>query len=254
MRNFKNIASIILIILASVYLTFLIDLYTLNTWLKRVFVFCYFLVVSYIALHLYSRSKDKNKHTIIPLLCAIALVVFLQNSFLPTKAENIIYIESVTVSDNTQDIKEAWLVGLEIDGQQKQLSELEISDNVKWKYETSCDDYYFAPIENDKNNLLSFTVIGNEIKLSFGINSWSGRVRVFDNNGLEEFVILQSNENDVIQKSITLTKEYSVFERILYNAGSIIVFTFLFKIVFLSVLNFIDKKRASAKKHSEAET
>ena len=45
------------IILASIYLTFIIDVYTLNTVPKRVFVFCYFLLMGHVALFLKKKLQ-----------------------------------------------------------------------------------------------------------------------------------------------------------------------------------------------------
>ena len=197
MKNLKNIASFTLIILASVYLTFLIDTQTLNTWLKRIFVFCYFVIVSCASFYYYNKTKTK-RFTLIPALCAIAIVFLWQNTFLPTKEEHTIYIQSIEIEESEnketegeepERVKEAWFVDLAIDGEAVPLSSLLIDENRKWLHANDYDDYLFCPahdgVTDPKDNLLAFTVVGNEIKLVFGANTWSGRVSIYyyENDG-----------------------------------------------------------------------
>ena len=239
MKNLKTIASFVLIILASIYLTFLIDLSTLNTWLKRVYVFCYFIIMSCLAVYIYRKYSKISKYTLISLLCAVALVIIGQNVFLPTKGEHVIYIQSTEASDG--NFQEAWFVDIEVDGEKKALSSLEINDKVNWTYSADYDDYFFAPGVNN-GNIISFTVIAKEVKLSFGTNEWSENVRVYDNYECDEIISLYSEEKSVVDKTVSTAKVYTIFERILYNIGSIIVFTFVFEIVILFISKFIRKK------------
>ena len=39
----NKISIVVFVILASIYLTFIVDVFTLNTMLKRIFIFCYFI-------------------------------------------------------------------------------------------------------------------------------------------------------------------------------------------------------------------
>ncbi len=268
-KKIKFVGVIVSIILASVYLTFLIDTYTLNTWLKRIFIFCYFVVVSCSAFYYYNKTKTR-KFTLIPLLCAVAIVFLLQNTFLPTKEEHTIYIQSIEIeagsndekqdeADDEERIKEAWLVDLEVDGQNTALSKLLINDNRQWSHADDYDDYFFRPAYGEKDprdNLLSFTVVGNEIKLTFGANTWSGRVCIYyyENDGKtiaysEEISLYNEDmENDRLDKTLNIEREYSIFERILYSAGAVVVLTFAFKVLFLAVLHSVDKKKSTKEK------
>ena len=49
MRKSKNYLELLAIVLAALYITFLIDLHTLETSLQRVFIFCYFVVMVVLA-------------------------------------------------------------------------------------------------------------------------------------------------------------------------------------------------------------
>ncbi len=236
------------VILVSIYLTFLIDTYTLNTWLKRAFVFCYFVVISCLALWLYTKMA-KRKMTLIPLICAIAVAIIGQNVFLPTAAEHTVYLQAVETKSDEDEFKEVWFVDLKVDGEGKPLSKLQANDNLNWSYSDEFDDYCFKPLdkgEENANNVFSFTVVGKEIKLIFGVNTWSGNVRIFDGEEYDEIITLYSEntEYDRAEHTLNVNREYSVFERILYSAGAVIVICFGFKVLFGIVFHFIDKKKA----------
>jgi hypothetical protein len=247
LKKLKFVIIFVLVVLSSVYLTFVIDTYTLNTWLKRVFIFCYFAAISCLALYLYSKNL-KHKLTIIPLLCAFVAIVLGQNVFLPKEAEHTVYVQATENLNNEKAFKEVWLVDIEVDGQRKQLSKLQPNGIVNWTYSDNYDDYCFTPsgeTENDRTNLLSFTVVGKEIKLIFGANTWSGDVRIFDDMGHNEIISLY-NENDEIDRAehtLNATRSYSVFERILYNAGALTVMYFTFKVLVGTAFHFAGKRK-----------
>ena len=248
-KKIKFAGSIALIILASIYLTFLIDTQTLNTWLKRIFIFCYFTAISCASFYFYNKIDKKHKYTLIPLLCAFSVVILGQNAFLPTKAEHTFYVQATAINEDA-DFKEAWLIDVVIDGENKNLSTLREVETSGWSYSEQYDDYFFAPSENNEENILSFTIVGENIVLKFGANTWSGSVRIFDGEGIDKTISLY-NENtqiDVFEESLNIIREYSVFERILYNVGAILVFNFIFKALFLIILTLIDKKKIKSQK------
>ena len=245
-QKLKTALSAVLIVLASVYLTFLIDSYTLNTFLKRAFIFCYFVVMSIVACYLYGKIRN-HKLTVIPLVCSIILLALCQNVFLPTDGEKTVSISASEISSGTV-FKEVWLVGIESDGNNVNLSRLELEKSTGWAYSGEYDDYYFAPLGNseaDKSNALTFTVVGNEIKFVFGKNEWSGNVSVTDENGNTETVSLSSDESDETTAVYLLetSKSYSSTERILYNAGATVVLTFAFKLIFVALIRVRNKRK-----------
>ncbi len=263
-KKIKYVIAIVSIILASIYLTFLIDTSTLNTNLKRAFILCYFILASCLAFFFYNKSKAR-KNTVIPLLCAIIVVFFGQNLLLPTKSDHTFYIQAVEVTnekdeetgaetpEEEKEFKEAWLVDITVDGNSKQLSLLKSNANTLWSYEGYYDDYFFLPNENSASNILSFDVIGEEITVSFGANTWSGNVRIFNDYGYDEIVCLYNEDPtyDRISHTMHLSKTFSTFERILYNLGAVAVFTFVFKVLFLLIFRFIDKKRGGKLKSAK---
>ena len=244
LKKLKFVIVLLSFVLAGIYLTFLIDTFTLNTWLKRGFVFCYFVIASYFMNMLYGKFI-KHKITLIPLLCAIRLVALVQNVFLPTKAEHTVYVQAADTTDGDKVYKEVWFVCAEVDGVNKDLSKLGEGDCEKWNYSSEFDDYSFLPSENDETNLLSFTVVGNKIVLTFGANTWSGAVHVFDGKGFDKVISLYSEnvDEDSISVELTATRTYSIFERVAYSAGAAVVVCFVFKVLIGLVWDYIGKKK-----------
>ena len=245
MKKLTNFLSLIAIILASVYLTFLIDNFTLNTWVKRIFIFCYFIVVSCFAWHFYSKCK-KYRYSVIPLICAVVLVLIGQNIFLPSRAEHTVYIQSVEMLNDEEQtvLGEVWLVDLKVDGNQEQLSKLELEDILGWSYYGEYDDYGFTSSQSNEPNVLSFTAVGEELVLTFGANSMPGNVRIYDENGYDTVLSLSSEntEDARTEHTLSIKREYSVFERILYSTGATIVLWFALKVLFLVVCKSSKRK------------
>ena len=251
MSKVKYVISFFSVILASVYLTFLIDTYTLNTPLKRVFVFCYFAVISCLALRLYNKAI-KRKVTLIPLICAVIVAIIGQNVFLPTVAEHTVYLQAIKTSSGEEKFMEVWFVDLEVDGAEVPLSKLQANDALNWSYSKEFDDYYFKPLDNGEenaNNVFSFTAVGKEIKLIFGANTWSGSVRIFDGAGYDEKVSLYSEDaaNDRLEYTLNAVKQYTVSERVFYTSGAVAVVCFFFKVLIGLVSHFIGKRKTGSK-------
>ena len=87
MRKSKNYLALLAIVLAALYLTFLIDLHTLETALQRVFIFCYFVVMGVLACFLKSKYAEGKpfpaKSRIAAAVLAALLVGAGWNTFLP---------------------------------------------------------------------------------------------------------------------------------------------------------------------------
>lgn len=87
MRKSKNYLALLAIVLAALYLTFLIDLHTLETSLQRVFIFCYFVVMGVLACCLKSKYAEGKpfpaKSRIAAAVLAALLVGAGWNTFLP---------------------------------------------------------------------------------------------------------------------------------------------------------------------------
>lgn len=90
MKKSKNYLALPAIVLAALYLTFLVNLHTLETSLQRVFIFCYFVVMGVLACFLkgkYAVGKPfPLQSRIAAALLAALLVGAGWNTFLPACA------------------------------------------------------------------------------------------------------------------------------------------------------------------------
>lgn len=229
----KYLAKIIAVILASVYLVFIVDVYTLNTMLKRVFVFGYFLIICGILVYLKERfMKGRNSMRVAALSAVIAVVILavFQSVFLPAARSNTITLQA-------GETGEVWLVDIDADGKNIPLSQLEITGNYNWEYSAAYDDYVFYPNKSFSGNGLIFDIGGSAIKLNFAANSWSGAVSVTDTDGNLEVLDLYTDEGDETEHIEYLcgsVHNYSGVERVVYNLGawSILAFALQFIVGF----------------------
>ena len=79
----KKILAGILICFASLYLTFIVDAYTLDSAAEKFFVFCYFCIMSWVVLSLKKKfipTDDKKSLWIAALVSGLLLMMF-QNTF-----------------------------------------------------------------------------------------------------------------------------------------------------------------------------
>ena len=87
MKKSKNYLALPAIVLAALYLTFLVDLQTLETMAQRIFIFCYFVVMGVLANQLKSGLEESRtvsaKSRIAAALLAALLVGAGWNTFLP---------------------------------------------------------------------------------------------------------------------------------------------------------------------------
>jgi len=230
MKMLKNIMFVCLIVLASVYLTFFIDVYTLNTLLKKIFIFVYFIIMCLIAIWLKRKLIIIDKRKIINILSIVIasfLLIVFQNTFLPIQQETDIYI-SAKEFPNTTIVKEVWLTDIVIDGNKVPLNSLQVQQKDGWLYNSEYDDFVFYPSENI-DNLLSFNVVAKNVDLLFESNAWSGCVEVSLSNHNGEIYDLQTNDgrSEIVTSKWQTAKQYTLFERIIYNFGATVVLAFL---------------------------
>lgn len=87
MKKSKNYLALPAIVLAALYLTFLIDLHTLETSLQRVFIFCYFVVMGMLACFLKGKYAEGKPFPLQSRIAAALLAALLVgagwNTFLP---------------------------------------------------------------------------------------------------------------------------------------------------------------------------
>lgn len=231
--NLKLTVAALAIIFASFYLTFIVDVHTLNTWLKRIFVLAYFLIAATLAVKC-SVLLKLNKFKIVSLvslLGAIVTLIFGQGAFLPIKNEHTFYLQSTSSSETEEEYGKVVIGAVEVDGEEISFAKIDVEMTGIWSYDEENAKFIFAPegteeetdettptepnapIEDDtqnesepkepddfdlKKNLIAFTVFGDSVKFTFESGKHGGVVRIYDDS--EEFAKLplndESNEED----------------------------------------------------------
>lgn len=237
------------IVLASVYLTFFVDTYTINTNLKRVFVFSYFIMISHVLVYLKRRFIQKTsevKNTaILSALIAAGVVILFHGFFLPTAQESNVSVMAVPNEDGSYG--EVWLTSASVDGEEIRLSQLRIDETQGWSYAPEYDDYVFYPqAEGSRENRLTLHAVAERLTLTFGINSWSGKVRVEGADGGVTETVLTSE--DSVSNSYTFVqdvrREWSLAAYLFYGLGAVVVVAFLINAVWAKVLQAISSNQS----------
>lgn len=247
----KKAIKFLFICLTSVYLTFLVDIYTLNTTLKKVFVFGYFVVMCTLFMYLKNRLlKVTSKKTISPLYTAVILVFSIsvlavfQDTFLPLVRSNVVTLRA-------EGNGEVWLVEAEADGKSIPLSQLSTEEKYNWEYNADYDDYVYYPGEETEDNGLSIEIAGQDIKLKFGANSWSGSVVVSNSEGNTETLELYSEGQGACEYLDRGVRQYTIFERVLLNLGALVLLVCAFDLIVTIVLRSKKTEGPTIRTHSD---
>lgn len=233
-------------ILASIYLTFLVDAYTLNTNLQRVFVFCYFLLMCGVAVWLVRKFKKHElpkRRLLAVVLLAVVVVIAGNSSLLPKAREATISV--IALPQEADGYREVWLTAATLDGQETLLSQLELLASQGWSYNSDYDDYVFYPSgESDGSNKLSVSVFASEIQLTFAKNGWSGVAEIQVDGKMQTTLDLDGSEtaSEPLNYALSVAAAYSIGERLLYSAGACVVIAFLLYLCAMAMERFREKK------------
>lgn len=220
-------------LLSALYLTFLVDTYTLNTVPKRVFVFCYFLVMCLTAVFLrrkLTKGKAQRKGALAAAGILAALIIVLGHSvFFPSAKETTVSLSALPCEDGSYH--EVWFTSLQVDGQETQLSNLEVDAVRGWIYDRGGDDYVYYPGEDNGENYLTFKVTGQAVDLYFGQNAWSGVVNIWVDGAAGDTLLLASEDNSSVDYTVNAVRHYAVWEYILYGLGAWVVIWFFIRVL-----------------------
>ena len=242
MSTLKNLSAVKLlkclaIVFASVYLTFLIDIYTLNTTVKRLFVFGYFLVICTVMMHLRGRFLKlvhPRRTVLLSAVAAILIFATCQGTFLPDGRDTLITLTAAADG-------EVWLADVVVDGEVVPLSQISVEANSGWLYNEEYDDYVFYPGEEGTENYLTLQFVAEDIKLDLAANPWSGSVSVTASTGVGSVLDLCSDEESRTSFSVDCQHTYTPMERCVYGVGVVLVLGFLLSVL-LSAASMIYRK------------
>ncbi len=258
MEKYKKILSFLPFILSiciSIYLTYLVDFVTLNTFFERAFVFAFFILSTSILFYLFKRYVGLNfslKLIASALLLSLSVIILFKDSFFSEKTKNAITFEAM-IEDNANHAQEVWLAEIEIDGKSVSLSELNVLYNNGWHYMSDLDDYVYYPISSnnaENNNELTIEVLCKNIKIVFACNSWSGKVS-YALNSSNEFNTLElySADNSVQSEQLSLDfslmkSPWTVFFQLL--GATITVFFFVYQLLVIINQRCLKRKKQTA--------
>lgn len=225
----KKFISYTLIVVASIYLTFIVDVYTLNTVLKRVFVFGYFTVMCTLLSCLKGHFlKSKQRSLLLPSIAlAVLLFIVFQGKLLPREQDISVCLSAGQNAEARSG--EVWLVSVSVDGQERKISDIQLRESVGWQYHEEYDDYVFVPSGELSENRLELRFIAENVSLGFAKNAWSGSVTVRDETGNENWLDLYATDEAQGRTIFELDcrRSYSLWERCIYSAGAAVVLSFI---------------------------
>lgn len=234
MKGWKKTVDVILAVISSVYFTFIVDIYTLDTGFQKIFVFSFFLLMSALLVYLkrmYIHIQTSKLSFWFSIIVALILLVVFQNILLPQEKEN--YIDLCAAEDG-----EIWLTDVKIDDKPISVSNLNILQSKNWEYNEIYDDYVYYPYGNLTENKLCIKFLGKKINLNFAINDWSGKVDVKGPNGEITQINLHSENQGTFEYCNNYGREYELIERICLNIGIFIAIVFFLN----TLLGMLEKK------------
>lgn len=236
---FKRVYAAFFILLASCYLTFLIDTSTLNSNLQRLFVCGYFLLVCTILVLLRGkylpRTQGWKARFAAALVLALALTLCARHTVMPTVREATLELHASS--------GEVWLTGLDVDGVETPLSSLDAPRTKGWQYNADFDDYVFYTIEGEEDNCLAMDVRAGKVTLHFASSAWAGALSAGLAGQPAQDIQLHTEEEEQSDHICELATGYTPAETALSLLGAWTVLTF----VLSASLDYLSRRRHSQK-------
>ena len=254
MEKYKKILTFLpffLSVCSGIYLTYMVDRLTLESFLQRTFVFIFFVAAIYLSVCLFKKYvgfEFCGKIIASALILSLAIISFCEESFFPKKEERIITVEAV-IEDSANHPQEVWLSEIEIDGKAIPVSEINVVSNTNWTYVSGLDDYVYYPVSNssiENINSISFKVNCESLKIIFARNSWSGKV-AYNLSASKEFLELElysadsSVQTEVL--SIDLSAAKSPVKMIFSALGAIITLASFIYMLLIIINNKLSKRK-----------
>lgn len=224
----KRTAGVILAVMSSIYFTFIVDVYTLDTRFQKIFVLSFFVLMSGLLVYLkrkYVCSSITKLSLGASVIVSLILLTIFQNLFLPREKENYINI-------NATGDGEIWLTDVKIDGEPISIKDLNVLQSTNWEYNKNYDDYVYYPYVNQKENELNIKFLGETININFAVNDWSGTVDVEGTGGEIRQIDLHDEEEGTFEYQCSGVRQYHRSERIFFSVGIFIAINFCISTLF----------------------
>ena len=215
-------------ILSSIYLTFYVDQYTLNTIWTRLFIFGCILIVCGIFLRVMCKVfkfAPSMKNVLLTIVTVVLILVGYRDVFFPTAQETYITLISETEG-------EICLCDVVVDGVNIPVAQVEVVDNLGWMYREQYDNFMIWPEEDGIKNQLTMRFRAEEVHLGFPFTPYAGSVTIrssIGEDGTWDLRCPERSEGEPVEYAdfpLDCRRTYSPLEILLYSAGIIPLVSF----------------------------
>lgn len=242
MIKIRKIIAALLGFLACIYMTHVVNLYTLETKTEIIAVLSVLCILSGVLIWLRGRFVPSRSRRLRLLSCGLAvlLLVLGQNVFLDQRQQVQITITAVG-EDGSRVEKEAWFSAIELDGRNISLADVDVVSNDDWVFRDEYGTYACYPTEEAQENHLTISVLAKKVTMQFERNDWSGRVAVQDPSGEVTYLDLNSPSMETVRHSMDAERVYPLWLRFLLNTGAFALLSFLLEVMLQAVESLLRK-------------
>lgn len=218
MKYVKNVWIVIVCLLGSYYLTWCVNKTTLETWLQKVFVFIYFLVMLGFFLLLRCRYlkrlkitfRDKVVKGLLSIVIASVILTANFDIFVGWRYNSInLSITALGETGQThaeQKSTEVWLTKIILDERLYDLSKIPLTPDWEYRDDTSLLSHQNQP------STISFELPGSKnTEISFLSHPWSGEVLVESNQRNQKLDLYRAEEQGNCDVTLFLPGERQTF-------------------------------------------
>lgn len=212
----------IAVLFAAYYLTYQINLITIETTIQYIFVFLYFVIVLNIVIYYRHKAFKGASFSLWRILagCLVFFLLFFTTSLIPRVQENTISVEAI--SNTHGECSEVWLLRVSNDDHDLPLENLNIVEDYGWEYK---DAYVFYSKTDDTNNRLTFKITAKNAKLIFGRNAWAGQAVISVNGDpiIDISLHAEDGTNSEMEQAVILPETVPITKVILSIGAFLII-------------------------------
>lgn len=236
----KTLALLFLMIVSdSIYLTNVVNRYTIESTVEYLFIFLYFfaigVIVVYIINYFWIEMKAHSwKANIMLLLVLSVIIVGAGGGLFDNHKYQSSHIEVNAIGENNENSKgsEVWLTKVSVDGSEMDLTELQ---SQEWEVR---DGALLSYKEQPSTVIIDFPA-ARDITISFLQHEWSGAVKIKDGDNNELFD-LYSDEVNTMQYTVksNIAPE-SIYSKVDFLMAVILVYSLIVCIFLLGRKNLV---------------
>ena len=252
MKNFffsffkRSFPSLIFILFSALYLTFLVNLQTLETAMQWVFIFA--ILWSWACWHAFEGQIRRGKT--VPAQSRIAAWrcsprCSSAQGGIPScqKTSEITFtLSSAAREDGSHG--EVWLVDVVTDGKRcKPFLSFRRDATQGWNIIIPMMIIFLSfRGKNNSGNCLTLTATASDLTLKFAKNPWSGSVSILSADNENTIFDLTAAEDGIAEYSLSATRSYALWEKLLYTLGAWCVVFYFAQLALLFLARPMEKR------------